>query len=309
MENIMYNDYIIRATACDNSIRAFAATTGNLVEQARRYHNTSPVATAALGRLLTAGSMMGVTMKGDKDILTLSIRGTGPIGGITVTADSQGYVKGYVNEPCVILPANDKGKLDVSGAIGPGTLSVIKDIGLKEPYTGQIDLVSGEIAEDLTYYYAVSEQIPSSVALGVLMNGNDAGEDKSNTVKCAGGFIIQLMPEVSEDVITSLETRLGNIKPVTTMLSEGMTPHDILSEILGDMGLRINEQTECGYRCNCSRTRVEKALISIGRKEIDSLISEKKPVEMNCQFCGKKYIFDVDDLICIKNSQEDKRYE
>lgn len=305
MESITCNDYIIRATACDNNIRAFAATTGNLVEQARRYHNTSPVATAALGRLLTAGSMMGVMMKGDKDILTLTIKGTGPIGGITVTADSGGYVKGYVNEPCVILPANDRGKLDVSGAIGSGTLSVIKDIGLKEPYTGQIDLISGEIAEDLTYYYAVSEQIPSSIALGVLMNGNDAGEDKINTVKCAGGFVIQLMPEVPEDVITSLEAKLGNIKPVTTMLSEGMTPYDILSEILGDMGLHVNEQTECGYRCNCSRTRVEKALISIGRKELDSLISEGKPVEMGCQFCGKKYIFNTDDLIYIKNSQED----
>ncbi len=306
MESTICKDYIIRATACDNSIRAFAATTGNLVEQARKYHNTSPVATAALGRLLTAGSMMGVMMKGDKDILTLTIKGTGPIGGITVTADSDGYVKGYVNEPCVILPANDRGKLDVSGAIGSGTLSVIKDIGLKEPYTGQIDLVSGEIAEDLTYYYAVSEQIPSSIALGVLMNGSDAGEDKLNTVRCAGGFVIQLMPEVSEDIITELETKLGNIKPVTTMLSEGMTPYDILSEILGDMGLCVNEQTECGYRCNCSRERVEKALISIGKKELDSLISEGKPIEMGCQFCGKKYIFNTDDLMYIKNSQEDK---
>lgn len=304
MENIIYDDYIIRATACDNHIRAFAATTGHLTEQARIYHNTSPVVTAALGRLLTAGSMMGVMMKGDKDLLTLTIKGTGPVGGITVTADSKGYVKGYADEPCVILPSNDKGKLDVSGAIGKGTLSVIKDIGLKEPYTGQIDLVSGEIAEDLTYYYAASEQIPSSIGLGVLMNGNDAGEDKVNTVKCAGGFIIQLMPEVTDDVISELENKIADIKPVTTMLASGMTPYDILSDILGGMDLKVIEQTRCGYRCDCSYDRVERALISIGKKELDSLISEGKPVEMKCQFCGTGYTFGVNDLIRIKNSQE-----
>lgn len=300
--HMAHNDHIVRATACDGLIRAFAASTKNLVEQARIYHNTSPVATAALGRLLTAGSMMGIMMKGENDLLTLSIKGTGPIGAVTVTADSSGYVKGYVNEPCVILPSNDKGKLDVSGAIGAGTLSVIKDIGLKEPYTGQIELVSGEIAEDLTYYFAASEQIPSSVALGVLMNGNDAPEDKINTVRHAGGFIIQLMPDVTEDVISELESRLGNIKPVTTMLAAGMSPYDILSDILSGMGLNVSGYSECGYRCNCSRKRVEKALISIGEKELESLIADGSPIEIGCQFCNAKYTFDIDELVRIKES-------
>ena len=289
-------DYIIRATAADNQIRGFAATTKFLVEQAREYHNTSPVATAALGRLLTAGSMMGVMMKGKKDVLTLQIRGDGPIGGITVTADSKGYVKGYVNEPCVILPANAVGKLDVGGAIGHGTLSVIKDMGLKEPYTGQINLISGEIAEDLTYYFAASEQIPSSVALGVLMNEN-------NTVRQAGGFIIQLMPDTSEEVISALEAKLSEVKPVTAMLNEGMEPYDILSYLLGDMGLVMNDKKESGYHCNCSYERVEKALISVGRKELASLIEEGKPVELCCQFCNKKYEFGTDKLTDILMKQ------
>ncbi len=282
-------DYIIRATAADNQIRGFAITSKFLVEQARIYHNTSPVATAALGRLLTAASMMGVMMKGDKDVLTLRIRGNGPIGGITVTADSKGYVKGYVNEPCVILPANEKGKLDVGGAIGAGTLSVIKDMGLKEPYSGQINLISGEIAEDLTYYFAASEQIPSTVALGVLMN-------ETNTVRCAGGFIIQLMPDTSGEVISGLEDKLAGIKPVTTMLNEGMEPEDILTYLLGDMGIDFKEKTECGYRCNCSYERVEKALISVGRKELASMIEEGRPIEMSCSFCNKKYEFGIDKL-------------
>ncbi len=282
-------DYIIRATAADNQIRAFVATTRNLVEEARTYHNTSPVATAALGRLLTAGSMMGVMMKGDKDVLTLQIRGAGCIGGITVTADSKGYVKGYVNEPMVLLPPNKDGKLDVSGAIGPGTLSVIKDIGLKEPYTGQIDLISGEIAEDITYYFASSEQVPSSVALGVLMN-------KDNTVAEAGGFVIQLMPNTDDEVIDKLEAKLSSIKSVTSMLSEGMTPEDILNEVLGDMDVKITDTLPVGYHCNCSRERVEKALISIGENEMKSIIEDGKPIEMNCHFCNKHYVFEVEEI-------------
>lgn len=282
-------DYIVRGTAADNRIRVFAATTRNLCEQARQYHNTSPVATAALGRLLTAGSMMGIMMKGADDKLTLQIRGAGAIGGITVTADSRGYVKGYVNEPMVLLPANEKGKLDVSGAIGPGTLSIIRDIGLKEPYTGQIELISGEIAEDLTYYYAVSEQTPSSVALGVLM-------DMDNTVKAAGGFIIQLLPDTPDEVITKLESRLSDIKPVTTMLNEGMLPEDIMEYIFSDMGLSIFDKNECKYYCNCTKERVEKALISIGREELSSIIEDGQPIEMHCQFCNSRYTFDLDEL-------------
>lgn len=283
------NDYIIRGTAADNQIRVFAATTRDMVEYARKRHNTSPVATAALGRLLTAGSMMGSMMKGEKDILTLSIKGQGAIGGITVTADSHCKVKGYVNEPLVLLPANAAGKLDVSGAIGPGTLTVIKDIGMKEPYSGQIDLISGEIAEDLTYYFAVSEQVPSSVALGVLMN-------KDNTVRQAGGFIIQLMPDTSNEVIDELENKLSTIKPVTTMLEEGMKPEDIAEEVLGSLGVRIMDKALTSFECNCSKKRVEKALISLGKKELASIIEDGEPIEMNCHFCNTNYIYSVEEL-------------
>ena len=220
-------DYVVRATAAEGQIRAFGATTRDLAEYARAAHNTSPVATAALGRLLTAGAMMGCDMKGENDLLTIKIQGDGPIQGLAVTADSHGNVKGYVYNPSVMLPPNDKGKLDVGGALGIGVLSVIKDIGLKEPYVGQTILVTGEIAEDLTYYYATSEQTPSSVALGVLMN-------KDNTVRQAGGFIIQLMPGASEAVVSGLEARLKEITSVTTLMDVGNTPEMILEHILGE---------------------------------------------------------------------------
>ena len=290
-------DYIIRATAADNSIRAFAATTRETVEHARKCHNTSPVATAALGRLLTAGSMMGSMMKGKKDLLTLQIKGTGAIGGITVTADSMGNVKGYADEPVVLLPANEAGKLDVSGAIGPGKLTVIRDIGMKEPDIGQTDLISGEIAEDLTYYYAASEQVPSSVALGVLMS-------IENTVKQAGGFIIQLMPETDDGIIDELEDRLKSVKPVTTMLEQGMTPENILEEVLGGFGVNIMDRMPTGFSCNCSRKRVEKALISVGKSELESMIRDGEPIEMNCHFCNTSYRYDIDELKSILDSCE-----
>lgn len=282
-------DYIVRATAADNQIRAFAATTRNLVEEARSIHNTSPVATAALGRLLTAGAMMGSMMKGEKDILTLQIGCSGPIKGLTVTADSNGTVKGYVNEPNVILPANEKGKLDVGRALDIGVLSVIKDMGLKEPYVGQTNLVSGEIAEDLTYYFATSEQVPSSVALGVLMN-------KDNTVKCAGGFIIQLMPFADDEIVDRLEKKIGEITSITSLLDKGMTPEEILEEVLGEFGLQFNETSEPRFECNCSKERVEKAIISIGKKDIQEMIDDEKPIEVNCHFCNKNYTFSVDEL-------------
>jgi len=282
-------DYIIRATAADNQIRAFAATTRNLVEYARTVHNTSPVATAALGRLLTAGAMMGVMMKGDKDLLTLQIRGNGPVGGIIVTADSKGTVKGYVHNPDVILPANSKGKLDVGGAIGQGMLTVIKDLGLKEPYVGQIELVSGEIAEDLTYYFASSEQVPSSVALGVLMN-------KDNTVRHAGGFILQLMPLAEEEIIARLEERIGKLEGITGLLDKGMTPEMILEDLLGDFDMEILEKYPASFECNCSKERVESAVISVGKKDIKEMIDDNKPIEVNCHFCNKHYTFTVDEL-------------
>lgn len=283
------SDYIVRATAGNHQIRLFAATTRDLVEQARQSHNTSPVATAALGRLLTAGSMMGVMMKGRDDLLTIKIQGSGPMKGLTVTADSKGDVKGYVYNPDVMLPPSAAGKLDVGGAVGEGVLSVIKDIGMKEPYVGQTILVGGEIAEDLTYYYATSEQTPSSVALGVLMN-------KNNTVKQAGGFIIQLLPGASEEIIEKLEKTLGEITSITSLLDEGNTPEMILTHILGDFGLEFMEQLPTRFYCNCDKKRVEKALVSIGKKELEEMIAEGESIEVNCHFCSKNYEFTVVDL-------------
>ena len=283
------SDYMIRATAANGQIRAFAATTRDLTEYARNAHNTSPVVTAALGRTMTAAVMMGSMLKGDKELLTVKIQGDGPIGSLTVTADSHGHVKGYAQNPVVLIQANSTGKLDVAGAIGKGVLSVIKDIGLKDPYVGQTDLVSGEIAEDLTYYFAVSEQTPSSVGLGVLMN-------KDNTVRQAGGFIIQLMPDASEETISALEKRLAKVSSVTAMLDSGKTPEDILQELLGEFGVEITEKTETRFACNCSKERMEKALISIGRKDLEEMIKDGEPIEMNCHFCNSHYQFSVEEL-------------
>lgn len=283
------SDYIVRATAADSQIRAFAATTRETVETARAAHNTSPVATAALGRLLTAGAMMGTMMKGEKDLLTLQIKGSGPIGGITVTADSLGRVKGYVDHPDVILHANEKGKLDVAKAVGQGMLRVIRDMGMKEPYVGQTMLQTSEIAEDLTYYFATSEQVPSSVGLGVLM-------ERDNTVKQAGGFIIQLMPFTDEKIIDALEKKLSGITSVTAMLDAGMTPEQILEQILGEFGLEITDTVPTQFYCNCSKERVEKALISIGKKELQSMIADGKAVNLNCHFCNTDYEFGIEDL-------------
>ena len=282
-------DYIVRATAADNQIRAFAATTRELTEHARQIHNLSPIATAALGRLMTAGAMMGAMMKGEDDLLTLQIHGDGPIGGITVTADAKANVKGYVNNPSVMLPPNAKGKLDVGGAVGEGILNVIKDMGMKEPYIGQTALQTSEIAEDLTYYFAASEQVPSSVGLGVLMT-------RENEVEQAGGFIIQLMPFTEEKVIDALEKKLGNMTSVTTLLKEGKTPEMILDELLGEFGLEINEKIPTKFYCNCSKKRVEKAIRSIGKKEIKEMIEEGKPIEVNCHFCNTNYEFSVEEL-------------
>ena len=283
------NDYIIRAIAANDQIRAFAAVTTETVEEARKDHNTSPVATAALGRLLTAGAMMGTMMKGDKDIRTLQITAGGPLEGSTVTADSKGRVKGYVGNPNVCIPANSKGKLDVAGAVGVGFMNVIKDMGLKEPYVGQVALQTSEIAEDLTYYFATSEQVPSAVGLGVLMN-------KDNTVRQAGGFIVQLMPFAEESTIAKLEENVQKITSVTSLLEEGHTPESLLEKVLDGFDMEINEKIPTEFYCNCSRERVEKALISIGRKELNEMIQEGKPIEMNCHFCNHNYEFTVEEL-------------
>ena len=282
-------DYLVRATAADAQIRAFAATTRQMVETARQKHDTSPVVTAALGRLLTAGSMMGSMLKGEEDLLTLQVTGDGPMGGMTVTADSKGHVKGYANEPQVILPANSQGKLEVGGAVGSGILRVIQDSGLKDPYVGQTVLQTGEIAEDLTYYFATSEQVPSSVGLGVLM-------ERDNTVRQAGGFIVQLMPFAEEETISRLEQNLGKIRSVTSMLDEGLTPEELLGLVLEGMDIQFRDTCEVEFSCSCSKERVEKALISIGREEIDKMIADGEPIEVKCHFCNKGYQFSVQEL-------------
>ena len=282
-------DYLVRAIAANGQVRAFAAYTKNTVETARQAHNTSPVVTAGLGRLLTAGAMMGSMMKGDRDVLTIKAEGSGPVGHYLVTADSKGNVKGYAANPNVILPANAAGKLDVGGSLGVGLLTVIKDLGLKEPYTGTCELVSGEIAEDLTYYFASSEQTPSSVGLGVLMT-------KDNTVNVAGGFIIQLMPDATEETISIVEEKISTIKSVTSMLENGLDPEGIINLILGGLDPEILDKMPVRFYCNCSKERVSKALIAIGRKEIDNIIEENEPIEVKCHFCNKAYNFTVDEL-------------
>ena len=269
-------------------MRAFAATTKNLVESARVHHNTSPVATAALGRTLTAGAIMGSMMKNDTDMLTLQIRGDGPIEGITVTADSHANVKGYVGNPDVMLPPKN-GKLDVGGAVGIGLLQVIKDMGLKEPYVGQTILVSSEIAEDLTYYFATSEQVPSSVGLGVLMN-------KDNTVHCAGGFIVQVMPFISDEVLDKLEENIKKISSVTSMLDNGHTPEQMLEQVLDDLNVEFTDTMDTQFKCNCSHERIEKAIISIGKTDIQEMIDDGKEVEVKCHFCNTAYTFSVEEL-------------
>lgn len=282
------NDYIVRATAGGGQVRAFAATTGNLVEEARRHHNTSPVATAALGRLLTAGAMMGSMMKNDTDVLTLQIKGDGPIGGLTVTADAKANVKGYVEHPDVMLPPKE-GKLDVGGALGIGLLNVIKDMGLKEPYVGQTILQTSEIAEDLTYYFATSEQVPSSVGLGVLM-------DKDNTVHCAGGFIVQVMPFVTDEVLNKLEQNIQHISSVTSMLDNGHTPEEMLGKVLEGLELEITDTMPTKFSCDCSKERIEKAIVSIGKKDIQEMIDDGEGIEVKCHFCNTSYNFDVEEL-------------
>lgn len=281
-------DYIVRATAANGQVRAFAAITREIVEEARQHHGTSPVATAALGRLLTAGTMMGSMMKNETDMLTLQVRGDGPIGGITVTADSKGDVKGYVENPDVMLPPKN-GKLDVGGAVGIGLLQVIKDMGLKEPYSGQTILVSSEIAEDLTYYFANSEQVPSSVGLGVLM-------EKDNTVKTAGGFIIQMMPFAEDATISQIEENLKHVTSVTELLDKGYTPEQRLEELLGNVGLEITDTMPTRFYCNCSKERVEQAVASVGKKDIQEMINDGKPIEVKCHFCNTAYHYSVEEL-------------
>ena len=282
-------DYIIRGMAADHQVRFFAACSRNLVEEARKRHDTSPVATAALGRLLTAGAMMGTMCKNDTDVITIQIKCSGPIGGLVVTADARANVKGYVYNKDVMLPPSKAGKLDVGKALDLGVLTVIKDLGLKEPYSGQTHLVSGEIAEDLTYYFATSEQIPTSVALGVLMN-------KDNTVRQAGGFIIQMMPFAEDGLISTLEDRLKEFSSVTSHLDAGETPEDMMKKLFEGYDIDIEDKIPTQFYCNCSKERVSKAVISVGKKDLQEMIQEGKPIEVNCHFCNSHYTFTVEEM-------------
>lgn len=283
------SDYIVRATAAHGQIRAFASTTKDVCETARQLHNTSPVGTAALGRLLTAAGMMGYMMKNENDSLSIILNADGPMGKTGVTANAKADVKGYISNPDFQNPPNYFGKLDVGGAVGNGTLKVIKDMGLKEPYIGQTGLITGEIAEDLTYYFATSEQVPTSVALGVLM-------DRNNTVKQAGGFIIQLMPFAEEEVIDRLEQKIKEITSVTELLDAGLSPEQILEKVLGDFEPEFIETIPTHYKCGCSREKVSRVLISVGKKELESMIADGEPIEVKCHFCNTNHIFSTEEL-------------
>ncbi len=283
-------DRIIRVTAGNGAVRGFFAETTGIANTAQKAHNTMPVVTASLSRLLTATVMMGQGLKGEKDLITLTIKGDGPVKGLVCTANNKGEVKGYPYNSLVDIPTKPNGKLDVSGAIGEGYLNIVQDMGLKDPYTGTIPLVSGEIAEDLTYYYAKSEQVPTSVALGCLV-------DTDYTVKQAGGFIVQLLPFASDEVIDKLEENLGKLKSMTQMLDSGMSLEDICGAVFGDLGFQVNEELlNIDFKCDCSFDRVEKALITIGREEIESILEGEKNAELNCHFCNTSYNFDEDRL-------------
>ena len=283
------NDYIVRVAAADHAVRAFAITARELTEQARIFHHTSPVVSAALGRLLSAGAMMGAMMKGPDDLLTIQVLGDGPVRGMTVTADAAGHVKGYAQQPQVELDANEMGKLDVGGAVGAGILRVMKDLGLKEPYVGTTQLQTGEIAEDLTYYFASSEQVPSSVGLGVLV-------DTDCSIRRAGGFILQLMPDTSDAVIQTLEENIKKIRPVTDMLEQGYTPEQLLEELLAGLEMEILERIPAAFACNCSKARIQKALISIPKKDLRDMIEDGEPIEVKCQFCNSAYPLEIEEL-------------
>ena len=292
-------DYIVRGMAAGNEIRFLAAYTRETVETARTTHNLSPVCSAALGRLLTGGALMGAMCKNEDDVLTLKINGTGPAKSLTVTADAHSNVKGIIYNNAVDLPLKENGHLDVGGAIGSGTLLVIRDEGPGEPYVGQTALVSGEIGEDLTYYFAESEQIPTSVGLGVLV-------DRDLSIKHAGGFIIQLLPFASEETISKLENSLANVQSVTDYFNKGMTPEEMMRDIIGEKvfgtDIMIEETVDTQYHCNCSRERVTKALISIGKDELKSMIDDGEPVNLHCDFCNTDYEFTIPEIQEIYNS-------
>ncbi len=283
------SDYVLRGMAADGQILAFAAVTSEMVEEARKRHGTTPVATAALGRTMTAAAMMACQLKGAKETLTIQIEGSGPIGKIITTADGNGAVRGYVSQPKVELPPKEKGKLDVAAAVGIGVMNIVKDLGLKEPYVGSTHLVSSEIAEDLAYYFTASEQIPSAVALGVLVN-------KDETVWTSGGYIFQMMPGASDEIAEKLQEKVTHFPPISKYLAEGHTPEELLEDMLGEFDYHTLDKVETRFQCNCTRERVSAALMSIGEKDLQELIDAGETIEMSCHFCNEKYLFSVEEM-------------
>lgn len=290
-------DYIVRASLANDSVRAFAISSTHLVAEARERHKTLPVVTAALGRLLSAGAIMGCMMKGDKDIVTVSLKGDGPAGYITVTADSHGHVKGFPGNPNVDIPRKYAGKLDVGAAVGRGLLTVSYDLGLKEPYSGQVEIQTGEVAEDLAYYFTVSEQLPSAVGLGVMV-------DTDSCVKHAGGFIVQLLPDAPEDVIELLEKKLANLEPVTTMMEQGMTPEEMLLHIFEGVDIEFTERHDVKFYCDCSKEKVKRALAAISDKDLQDIVNDDEDIEVKCYFCNTAYKFSIADIKDILSSRK-----
>jgi molecular chaperone Hsp33 len=281
------DDYLVRATAFAGKIRLFAATTTQVVEEMRNRHDLFPTAAAAVGRTATAAVMIGAMLKGEEKV-TVQVKGNGPLGQIVMDANARGEVRGYADHPQTHLPSNASGKLDVAGAVGrEGFIYVTKDLGMKEPYRGSIPIISGELAEDFTYYFAKSEQTPSAVSLGVLVN-------QDYTIRNAGGFIIQVMPEVDDEVIFTLEHKLASVLPVTTLLEQGLSPEDLLKEVIGDFA---NAETmPLSFRCFCSRERVERTLLSLGRQELSQMVEQDEFAQIVCHFCNEKYEFDREAL-------------
>lgn len=290
-------DYIVRASLANDSVRAFAISSTHLVAEARERHRTLPVVTAALGRLLSAGAIMGSMMKGDKDIVTISLKGDGPAGYITVTADSHGHVKGFPGNPNVDIPRKYAGKLDVGTVVGRGLLTVSYDLGLKEPYSGQVEIQTGEVAEDLAYYFTVSEQLPSAVGLGVMV-------DTDSSVKHAGGFIVQLLPDAPEDVIELLEKKLANLEPVTTMMEQGMTPEEMLLHIFEGVDIEFTERHDVKFYCDCSKEKVKRALAAISDKDLQDIVNDDEDIEVKCFFCNTAYKFSIADIKDILSSRK-----
>ncbi|WP_077359041.1 Hsp33 family molecular chaperone HslO [Virgibacillus halodenitrificans] len=282
-------DYLIKATAHNGMVRAYATTTTETVEEARRRHDTWATASAALGRTITISAMMGAMLKGE-DSLTVKVEGRGPIGAILADANAKGEVRGYVSNPHVDFELNDKGKLDVARAVGTdGNISVIKDLGLKDYFTGEVPIISGEISEDFTYYFANSEQVPSAVGAGVLINPD-------HSVLAAGGFIIQVMPGAEEEVISQLEEEIQSLPAISALIQQGNTPEQILERLFGKENVKVHETMPIEFRCKCSKERVEQAIIGLGKEEIKQMIEEDHGAEANCHFCNETYEFTETDL-------------